>query len=358
MKIQSLNLYMQHTWRCLALFALFYALIAAGCSNDAPSSDRRVAMPDTTGFTRHWEQAIPQQPVPDGIDGLSAQACGECHVDNYREWKQSIHADAWVDLQFQNEIRKPNSPYVCRNCHTPLQNQQEYIVTGLINGDVFRPVKKPNPDFDPELKQEAITCAVCHVRDGVIIGRRGNLDAPHPVKVDTVHLSEKLCFRCHNVAEVVTPTLVCAFETGNEWQEGPYSKLGTTCITCHMPKVYRPLVEDGPERWTVRHTFVGSGIPKFPGKPQNREFYVPGLDLQAEPTLPSFATGDTAYAIVRIRNSRAGHQLPTGDPERFITLTMQFLDRKGSVLKEHTERIGETWEWYPVARKIADNSIR
>jgi len=72
-------------------------------------------------------------------------------------------------------------------------------VTGLIAGDYHRPVEVSNPDFDLMLKEEAITCAVCHVRDGFVIGPYGNTEAPHPVKKDPPILSVQACLSCHNV---------------------------------------------------------------------------------------------------------------------------------------------------------------
>ena len=111
-----------------------------------------------TPLTKHWETPIPHQEVPHGLVSLSARDCGECHIEIYKEWKQSTHAIAFQDLQFQSEWKKDNVT-VCLNCHTPLQNQQEFIVTGLLNGDYKTPVKTPNPNFDKALQLESITCA-------------------------------------------------------------------------------------------------------------------------------------------------------------------------------------------------------
>ena len=145
--------------------------------------------------------------------------------------------------QFQAEWAKDGQVFVCRNCHTPLQNQQETVVTGLIAGDYHRPVEAANPSFDPALRTEAITCAVCHVRDGFVIGPYGN-DAPHAVRQDPALLSAQACLNCHNVQGELSPTLVCTFTTGDEWQRSPYPARGETCITCHMPEVQRPNVPD------------------------------------------------------------------------------------------------------------------
>ena len=99
-------------------------------------------------LTKSWEKAIPNQKVPEGLVSLSAEQCGVCHIKHYEEWKLSTHAHAWTDLQFQSELKKESSPFMCINCHIPLQNQQEFIIKGLIDGDIYQPVKKKNRYFD------------------------------------------------------------------------------------------------------------------------------------------------------------------------------------------------------------------
>ena len=137
-------------------------------------------------YRLNWEKVIPNQEVPEGLESLSASECGDCHEEIYREWQASNHAIAWQDMQFQAEWAKDDSLWVCLNCHTPLQNQQEFIILGKQDGDYFKPVKQANPHFDPKLKEESITCAVCHVRDGAVIGLHGNqTDAAHKVKKDS-----------------------------------------------------------------------------------------------------------------------------------------------------------------------------
>ena len=120
-------------------------------------------------LTKSWEKAIPQQEIPQGLTSLSAKYCATCHLKHYQEWLLSTHAHAWSDLQFQSELKKESSPFMCINCHIPLQNQQEYIIQGLIDGDIYKPVKTINYHFDKSLQSEGITCASCHVRDGAII---------------------------------------------------------------------------------------------------------------------------------------------------------------------------------------------
>jgi hypothetical protein len=311
--------------------------------------EKEVVMP----LTHSWEKVVPNQKVPTGLVSLKSEDCGTCHKEYYNEWQQSTHAQAWKDLQFQAELKKESSPFMCINCHVPLQNQQEFIIKGLVNGDIYRPVKEKNPHFDPVLQQEGINCASCHVRDNVIIGSIGSDLAPHPVKKDPEHLSEKLCISCHNANAVITPTLACTFETGDEWKAGPFFGK-KNCISCHMPETHRSLMEGFPERKSHFHSFPASGIPKFDTLKSNMlkslEFYETGLSSKYKIDQP------IKYKIT-LKNQYAGHRVPSGDPERFIIIDMVLKDSEGNVIAIRKGRIGETWIWHPEAKKLSDNNL-
>jgi hypothetical protein len=304
-------------------------------------------------LTKSWEKAVPNQKVPSGLISLKSEDCGACHRDYYAEWKTSTHAQAWVDQQFQAELKKESSPFMCINCHIPLQNQQEFIVKGLINGDIYKPVKEKNPFFDKELQQEGINCASCHVRDNQIVGPTGSTLAPHKVKKDPIHLSETLCISCHNANAVVTPTLACTFQTADEWKAGPfYGK--KNCISCHMPETHRTLVEGYPAKKSHFHSFPASGIPKHdtlkPAMLKSLEFY-------ASDFKKIFKSTDSIKFSLTLKNEHAGHRVPSGDPERFMLIDLQLKDGSGRVIRKNQGRIGEAWEWYPVAKKLSDNNL-
>lgn len=304
-------------------------------------------------LTKSWEKTIPNQKVPTGLVSLKSEDCGTCHKDYYAEWKTSTHAQAWNDMQFQAELKKESSPFMCINCHIPLQNQQEFLIKGLINGDIYRPVKEKNPLFDKELQKEGINCASCHVRNNVIVGVTGSTLAPHPVKKDPIHLSETLCISCHNANAVVTPTLACTFQTADEWKAGPfYGK--KNCISCHMPETHRSLVEGFPARKSHFHSFPASGIPKHdtlkPAMLKSLEFYTSTLKKV-------YKLSDSLRFSITLKNEHAGHRVPSGDPERFMLIDILLRDGNGKVLVKNQGRIGEAWEWYPAAKKLSDNNL-
>ncbi|MFQ5645587.1 MAG: multiheme c-type cytochrome [bacterium] len=308
---------------------------------------------------RDWERALDTGPVPKGLKTIRAEECGRCHTRIYREWKRSTHARAWQDFQFQEELKKNRGLFVCINCHTPLQRQQDYLVEGLQGNNYLKPIKRPNPDFDPVLKEESITCAVCHVRDGYVIGPYNTPDAPHATRKDPKALSEELCFRCHNVYDELSPQLICVFRTGDEWLAGPYSGKGITCISCHMPEVKRPLADGTGARKTRRHLWARSGIAKFIGEErQVAQDSRSGMQILITPSTDQAAPGETVYLGITYSNQKAGHHLPTGDPERFIMIECRVETGSDKVILKKEWRVGQKWEWTPAARKLSDNSLK
>ncbi len=306
---------------------------------------------------KYWESAWPAEEIPANIASMNAASCGACHSEIYREWQTTTHAKAFTDLQFQGESKKENLS-MCINCHSPLQNQQRFQVLGFIDGDYRKPFKRLNPAFDSSLEQEGITCAVCHVRDGMIVGPRGTGLAPHPVRKDSTYFMN-LCMQCHNAQDVVSKTLVCSFNTGDNWRSGPYAKQKKNCIDCHMPTTPRALALGGkiyPD--SHMHTWPGMGISKFISDlAAVSAKYVPGLKTEIRMDT-SVRSGETHEFGVVLTNQKAGHEIPTGDPERFVRIDLQILEPQGKVLAEKVERIGETWQWYPEAKKLADNSLQ
>lgn len=302
---------------------------------------------EITSLTHPWDTIIPNQNTPPGIHGIHAEECGQCHQEIYQEWTQSTHAHAWTDEQYQAELAKNNDLFVCKNCHLPVQNQQKLITTGLYDGDYNRPVQQKNTRFDARLQHEGITCVACHMNNQTIIGVR-DVQANHPVKVDTDYLSEKLCISCHDAHSQLSEELVCTFETGKEWKEGPYSAQGTNCLDCHMPIIDRPSTTGGVVRKGHRHYFPGSGIPK---------------DGAHHPKMLT----SLAYEVVRdsadlfhlgfsVTNQDAGHKVPTGDPERHLFVVFQLIQHQ-QVIQVDSFRIGESWQWYPRAKKLSDNNL-
>jgi hypothetical protein len=313
-------------------------------------------------------RSLPYTPVPQGLPDLRASTCGACHAEIYAEWKISTHARAWRDdLQFLAELEKSEKQgvgWLCMNCHTPLENQLPRLVAALEGGRLDRPQYVANPRFDPVLQEEAITCATCHVKDGVVRGPYGNAVAsPHKVVKGPELLTAEVCTQCHQAqARFDELNLICVFDTGEEFARSPQAKEGKVCQSCHMPEVSRPLLAGGPVvRKTRRHWFGGSLIPKKP------EFagelaalaphYPPGLAVTPAPLPAKLAPGTAHEWRVELENREAGHYLPTGDPERYLLVVLEARDETGKVLARREEKIGIEYQWHPVVKKLSDNRL-
>jgi hypothetical protein len=304
-------------------------------------------------LTKSWEIIVPNQEPPEGLTSISAEYCGACHKEHYADWKKSTHAHAWTDEQFQSEIKKENNPFFCINCHVPLQNQQADYILGLEDGDIYKPVRHKNPKFDRKLQQEGITCAACHVRDGYIIGTSGKPNQVHKVRQDVAFLSEKLCVSCHNASATLKDDLVCTFETGDEWKKGKYYKK-KNCISCHMPESDGE-ISPGNRGMKHLHSFPGSGIAKHTNYVAD---HMPEIGVKFSIAKSTISKTEKLKVNVELHNENAGHKVPTGDPERYITITLDVKNKQEKTVYTKTERIGETWTWSPKAKKLSDNNLK
>lgn len=360
------------------LFLVLLSTISCACPPDgANEAARRATVAKPAGVktplsrrfdarTQGFAFVLPQLWPVQGVDGVRAADCGVCHVAIYKRWQQSTHAAALRDIQYQAEIHKKSSPrWLCLNCHIPVSNQRRHLVRNLWDGDVMRPVLEPNPGFDRAMQKEAITCAVCHVRPdatgaSVVLGPRGSPRAPHPTRAAPKALRD-ICLRCHDPkGERITPLLVCWFETQKELSQSAHGKQGRHCVHCHMPTSRRRLAADFteyPVRDTRQHSWVGGGIPKeFTGyRTLLDRGYEPGLDTRLVEW--KRAGGQVRFSLA-LHNARAGHMLPTADPERHLQLLAIVQDSRGKRLASTRGRIGQTWKWHPRAEKVADNRLQ
>jgi hypothetical protein len=341
----------------------------------------------------YYQQPMAPTAVPQGLPDMRAETCGGCHQEIYQEWKLSTHRRAWLDdAQYQAELSKSRGEHnpdvqddvgwMCVNCHTPAFEQLPEVVTGLKDGDIGQPIYAKNSKFDKTLQNEAITCATCHVKDGIVYGPYGDTDAPHPTAKDPELRTEAVCTQCHQAeAEWPERNLGCYFTTGEEWAASTHGQTDQTCQSCHMPKVERKLAEafDRPKRQTRRHWFGGSLIPKHPDFAEEleplRKVFGTGVEIEliaarkdakpaGEPD-PEFNKGATTCTDgkpctkmwVRLTNENAGHKFPTGDPERHADIEIVARDSDGNVLARAKDRIASRYKWWPEIEKLTDNRI-
>lgn len=359
----------------VALVLLVVAVVGAGAVVGGRAWQRHRARQTLAAAKTFYQskplylRPFPQTRVPTGLADLRAKTCGSCHKAIYEEWRVSTHARAWLDdAQFQEELAKSRRgpkdvTWMCINCHTPLVNQLPKLVVGLNKGDLGQPIYATNPIYDAALQKDAITCAVCHVRDGVVLGPYGNTKAPHPVRKDPQLLSAQICLRCHQATATFPElTLACVFNTGQELAKSRYGREGYTCQRCHMPALERPTTNLAtPSRATRRHWFGGSLIPKKPAFEAEiaplRKHYPDGLALRWVDLPTQVAGGKRRAFVFELHNAQAGHMLPTGDPERFIDVEVSARDEAGKVLARAVVRLGSRYRWYPKIELLEDTRL-
>ncbi len=302
------------------------------------------------GLREDYARPIPYQAVPEGIESLSAESCGQCHREIYEEWKSSIHAYAYEDPFFQAYWKRDDNIWVCLNCHTPLENQQPTLIRDIPRGRVERAVQVPNPQYDARLQREAVTCAACHVRDGVIWGPYDDSAAPHPTGFDPGFRTTQVCYRCHNVVSGPAQFYnVGPCGTYAEY-EGRYfmQERGLICQSCHMPSVDRPVAEGGPVRRGRQHLWRGGHDP---------EMIKRAVAVQVKALPPDPKPGQDVQFTLTLVNAGAGHKIPTGDPDRFFTVEFEVRDGAGAVLSEQTDTMGRWILWQPVILEVLDNRL-
>ncbi len=306
-------------------------------------------------------------PPPEGLGAMDSATCGACHVDQLAEWRDSIHARAWDDDQYQAELAKdPAIRWICINCHLPLFDQQAQLPVGLTNGELRQPIQADNPTYDAVLRDDAIGCAACHVREGWVEGPTGlSPGAPHRTREGAGLREPAFCTRCHGVEVVVDELdLVCAFATGREWEAWRSSRpegTPTRCQDCHMPTVEHRRWSGAAPAPGRHHAFPGSLIPKRPADREAFEalqaIFPEGVevDLSVRPETP--AANSEASVRVTLTNARAGHSVPTGDPERYLEVRTTVTGPHGTTLTEQVDVIRARYEWHPKPKLLSDNRL-
>lgn len=322
------------------------------------------------GFSRPIETG----PYPEGFGTWSETLCKACHLEIAQEWETSMHAKAWHDPAFQGYWKHDDRPQVCLNCHTPLRNQQPDLVTGFHDTRKLDPILAPNPDYDEGLRNEGVTCAVCHVQDGVIVGPYADSIAPHPVRQDKSFLDGGgVCRRCHEVEGKDPGMFYIGPPCGTyaEVQDDPVQGFG--CIQCHMPEVERPVAFGGPARKSGRHLWRGGHDPemvrtavKIDLDDRSRSGDRGG-DLDVELRLSNVGAGVHGSSVRGATRKGhdglsalrgAGHTFPTGDPDRFVTVTFVLRNTAdGRIVRKEAHTLKRRILWRPVILEFGDDRL-
>ena len=285
---------------------------------------------------------------------IAADTCGGCHTDIFAQWERSAHHLSHTDTVYlgvsdflregltdPDELKEAEA---CVKCHTPVG-----VITGY-------PTKSSDDRSKiPALAQMGIQCDYCHsatsahkmYNNGLVIDpghgeedpgtKRGPFEDSesdfHQTAYSEFHTTSQICGTCHNVKHVVFETDLET--TYTEWENGPYysddPEKRVTCQGCHMYQrpgiaatgsTERPAnpgqaVDDGPQREHIfTHYFVGANayLPKLNGDEEKSQMAIARLENTA--TLGIDTTKlDEHKLIIEVKNTGAGHYLPTGMTE-------------------------------------------
>jgi hypothetical protein len=292
-----------------------------------------------------------------GAGFTEPEVCAGCHPDKYEEWSGSVHALAFQDPIYQGELNKGFKAVghevtkQCEGCHSPAG-----VVTDEIKGPGFKGLGR--------VALAGVSCDICHSISGVTHGqtptrepengsfilspgedtpdgpklvKRGPFPPPegcgggfHECRESSLHLQADLCAGCHQVYHYEYHFPLEA--TYLEWKRGPYAQRNIHCQDCHMveTEVFRRTADTfrKPVREEYRHYFSGANYllyhlagaaAKRAGDEQlaaslakKEQMAIDKLKSAAALELaPVYHDGALAEVRVRVKNVRAGHNLPT-----------------------------------------------
>ncbi|MCE9595960.1 MAG: cytochrome c family protein [Planctomycetes bacterium] len=248
-------------------------------------------------------------PTPDGRAARLAEVekieCAACHKDVAEEWATTLHALAWVDELYKEELAEKKKPEGCWGCHAPVP---------LHGVDLAQ--KPPPRDGAREL---GVTCESCHLApDGSILGPFGAATDAHR---STKHADfggasrDALCAACHRTN--IGPVLGVA----KDFEASGQAAKGRSCVGCHMAAIERPIANTKPGE-PAREFEKRAGRSHALQTPRDPSFLARAFACTAK--------RDGARTQVEIRNV-AGHRVP-GVIGRSLVITAEVLGADGRVL--------------------------
>ena len=302
------------------------------------------------------------------MDFESAAVCGECHLRQYEEWRQSMHAYAAISPVFDAMAAKSFRDTAgvtgtfCTGCHSPM---------GTALGE---PGSTTAADRS-ELSREGISCDVCHSavdhttpvgNTGLVLDPGAPKQGPYVTDANEGHLGEEssfstsseLCGSCHDVFNFPALNIEEAY---TEYVEGPAPEEGLRCQDCHMGTVpglpgerewgqsAEGAVEIYPDRELATHRFIGpdySLLDDFPypddlqRSAAAQEEYAGQIQILLENAVRIADVGVEwaawgARLDIDVENLTPGHRVPTGfTSERQLWLHVTVTGESGEVLLE------------------------
>lgn len=227
----------------------------------------------------------------------SAEYCGHCHEEAYRQWRQALHSNSFRTPFYRASvnilIRTKGIEFSrhCDSCHNPIA-----VVSGALTKGAH---------VDRSFDGDGVTCTVCHSiqnlkstsgNGGYVLGvpavmvdendKRIPGEVPfgdifeHPERhskavMQSFYRSPEFCAACHK-ANLPNPLndykFIRAFTVYDEWQNSKFSQRNpltfyksdfVKCQNCHMPRAATLLHDYGAKngmfashRWVAGNTAV------------------------------------------------------------------------------------------------------
>jgi hypothetical protein len=244
-------------------------------------------------------------PAPEAARRVN-DGCIKCHEDVAKEWRASLHAQAYTNPEFQRALRVEPVPF-CRGCHAP-------------DAD-------PNLADNAALQSQGVSCVSCHVVKDGILGVSNPAKPPHrasgkahPALGRADFKSIAACADCHQFAfpgeSGGIPTNLMQ-STVNEFLRRFEAARG--CAGCHMP---------ADETGHRSHRFDVT---------RNGKLLQSALRVSARRTA-------NHQVEIELTPSGVGHAFPTGDLFRRLTVEVEAIGPEHSQLEAHTVYLTREFE--------------
>jgi hypothetical protein len=223
--------------------------------------------------------------------------CKQCHASIHAEWSQSMHSRARESWYFSHMYSAQRMGMTCNN------------EAGT-----------------------SIACPTCHEPGGtypVADVLQKSPPAMAAMEGVTCEESADFCVACHGQLSNLNGLNVC--DTVRAWRESKYGKEGKTCQSCHMPSFTGPAA-------------TGPGAPPDAPKDRQRHSHVfrgPNGDpsiLATAATIVQEVKRDASGELriqVKVTNTGTGHDMPSGLPDRLISLKVIAKDASGKLVWEN-----------------------
>lgn len=296
-------------------------------------------------LSRFWRYPLlPEGKAPAGYSRLTASlsptACGRCHVQQYRDWRSSLHhATMGPGILWQFYLYRQSGANSCMRCHAPLAEQKALVAMKFHWPNV---PSTPPPAYVPrDLAHQGLVCAACHVRAqrrygpppprGWAAGDTPGL--PHDGFVATAAFkNSRFCAACHQFP-ASGPALdgVPLENTYEEWRHSRFAREGVSCQDCHMP--------------AGRHLWRGIHDPAMVRKAITVSLHVRRRGPRQ------------VHVVATIVNSGAGHDFPTYSVPR-VTARIDLMTPAGTVARQLASRIIQRRLNVALTRQFSDTRIK